>query len=82
MARCGREACASLSGNAWLNWLQQHDPQDFDWPNKASLLASAPYAPKLPADAALNLEELIEAALRWSEPDADACGGAEEPVHV
>lgn len=82
MARCGREVCAGLSGNAWLQWLRDHDPNSFDWPNKGQLLASAPYAPTLPPDASLNLEELIDAALNWSSQDAAACSGAEELIHV
>ena len=82
MARCGREACAGLSGKRWLNWLQEHDPHNFDWPNKGGLLASALYAPQLPSDTETNLAELIDAALRWSASDAKACSGVEEPAGV
>lgn len=82
MARCGRDVCAGLSGGAWLQWLQDHDPHAFDWPNKGKLLVRAPYAPTLPSGAALNLEELIDAALRWSAQDVEACVSAEAPAHV
>ncbi|WP_460021147.1 DUF4381 domain-containing protein [Magnetospira thiophila] len=45
IARCGREACAGLQGEAWLAWLRDHDPQNFPWGNYRTLLVDLPYAP-------------------------------------
>ncbi len=82
MARCGRDACAGLTGKAWLSWLRDHDPHRFDWPNKGALLADAPYAPTLSADAATHLETLIDAAMHWSAADLKPCRRQEEQVRV
>jgi hypothetical protein len=45
MARCGRDSCAGLQGQAWLAWLKQHDPKGFDWPGQGRALIELPFAP-------------------------------------
>jgi len=44
--RHGRDACAGLSGENWLNWLTQHDPQQFNWNKSGRILIEVPYMPK------------------------------------
>jgi hypothetical protein len=44
--RYGRKACAGLSGEKWLTWLTQHDPQQFDWLKSGRILIEVPYMPK------------------------------------
>lgn len=46
MARCGREACAGLTGDAWLMWLKTQDPKGFDWPAQGKLMLELTYAPE------------------------------------
>jgi hypothetical protein len=66
MARHGREACAGLTGNDWLEWLRAHDPQGYDWPHQAKLLINLPYAPPGRSDAeSSQLLALIDAAHNW-----------------
>lgn len=64
MARFGRQRQASLSGDEWLRWLQQSDPNRFDWPNRAKWLLRLPYAPDDGSTDPTQLLELIDAALR------------------
>ncbi len=64
MARFGRQRQASLSGDDWLLWLQQSDPNRFDWPGRGKWLLSLPYAPERQSVDGAQLRELIEAALR------------------
>ena len=64
MARFGRQRQASLSGDEWLHWLQQYDPNHFDWPEKGEWLLRLPYAPEDQAVDPAQLSELIDAALR------------------
>lgn len=71
MARCGRDGCAGLHGDAWLAWLRQHDPKGFDWPNRGRLLLELPYAPSGTAHAS-DLAPLIQAAQAWVRA-ADHC---------
>jgi len=67
MARLGRNACAGLTGQDWLAWLQGNDPRGFDWSREGRALLEVPYAP--PADAKLSQEllMLIDAAYGWVE---------------
>ncbi len=71
MAHHGRTSCASLTGSAWLVWLERHDPQAFPWTQRGQVLIALPYAPPkeqtrdpLLADPA-QLRLLISAALLW-----------------
>lgn len=60
----GRDACAGLHGAEWLEWLATHDPQGFEWQNKAQILIKAPYAPGDMIDGE-DMKPLIAAAERW-----------------
>lgn len=51
--RFSRQACAGLTGEAWLKWLAVHDPKMFDWEKKGIILIDAPYSP-------LNLKTAIQ----------------------
>lgn len=73
MARCGRASCAGLTGAAWLEWLQAHDPAGYDWQRHGQVLAVAPYAPPGQTGSAVLLQELVDAALAWTRPGARAC---------
>ena len=83
IARCGRAACAGLSGEDWLAWLERNDPQGFDWRNEGQILLSLPYAPETRVDSVqvAQLERLIDAALKWVaaavEKGEPACQGPE-----
>lgn len=65
MAREGRAACAGLSGEDWLGWLEAHDPNRFEWTRHGRLLLVAPYAPPGRTAAGDRLESLIDAAYDW-----------------
>ncbi|CAK0752110.1 DUF4381 domain-containing protein [Gammaproteobacteria bacterium] len=72
MARHGRVACASITGNAWLEWLGSQDPAGFSWPKHGRVLIELPYAP--PRDQVGRndtdpdqLKVLLEAAFSWLE---------------
>ncbi len=43
MARFGREECAGLWGDKWLEWLTRHDPHRFDWNKQGQILLNVPY---------------------------------------
>ena len=60
-----REACASISGKAWLTWLKEHDPKKFDWVRYGEPLILGPYAPNLQNISEAELQKLINAAKRW-----------------
>jgi len=68
VVRLGRSQAAGLSGDAWLNWLHEQDPQDYDWQQKGRLLLTLPYAPA--TDSSNNkaaLLELLRASIAWAE---------------
>ncbi len=66
MARHGRAACAGLHGDAWLDWLTEHDPSERDWRRDGRLLIQAPYAPPRRSDARrAELERLMDAVQDW-----------------
>jgi len=66
MARHGRDACAGLTGTAWLEWLGAHDPASYAWVERGRLLLDAPYAPPgtVTAETA-QLLEMIDATQHW-----------------
>ncbi len=75
MARLGRDACAGLTGEAWLAWLGEQDPNHFDWPRQGRPLLGLPYAPphrtgQPHPDAATPWPELIDAAYGWVKQEA------------
>jgi hypothetical protein len=67
MARLGRDACAGLAGEDWLEWLRGNDPKDFDWPQQGRLLLEVPYAPPGDLGRSEELLRLIDAAYDWVE---------------
>lgn len=62
----GRRACAGLVGEAWLAWLERHDPGRFPWRRRGRWLLELPYAPRRhePLGAA-PLAPLVRAAEVW-----------------
>jgi hypothetical protein len=70
IARCGRESCAGLAGQAWLDWLTENDPAGFDWGQSGRLLVALPYAPPGTAGDADALRRPIEAAIPWARRES------------
>lgn len=72
MARYGRRACASLTGEDWLAWLTAKDPKGFPWTERGRVLIDLPYAPPrdqihIPNTNPDSLLALVEAVLPWLE---------------
>jgi hypothetical protein len=65
LKRFPRKECASLTGKMWLNWLTQHDPNQFDWNEKGVLLIQAPYAPRRTSVSSEQIKDLIQAVRNW-----------------
>lgn len=65
MARFGREACAGLTGDEWLNWLKDKDASGFEWDTEGRILLQLPYAPAGSETDTHTLERLIYATVRW-----------------
>jgi hypothetical protein len=65
ITKYGRDVCAGLTGMAWLEWLDTHDPA-YAWTEQGKILLTLPYAPpELLAADKRKLLELIDAALVW-----------------
>jgi hypothetical protein len=65
MARLGRDACAGLTGEDWLDWLKGNDPAGFDWTAGGRLLLEAPYAPPGIQARHEELDRLMDATHEW-----------------
>jgi hypothetical protein len=65
LQRFPRKECAGLAGDAWLKWLREHDPSEFDWEKKGNLLVDAPYAPMSKQFSSDQVKELIQATRKW-----------------
>ena len=65
MARSGRRAAAGLTGDDWLQWLNEHDTSRFDWQQHGQMLLTAPYMPPAMEVQRKELGALIGAASRW-----------------
>jgi len=65
MARYGRDACAGLVGDEWLQWLTEHDPGKFDWTEKGRILLDLPYLPAGAGAGSQDIRKLVAAAKRW-----------------
>lgn len=63
--RYGRETCAGLNGEAWLQWLQTHDLQQFNWVTEAQILIKLPYMPPDAKIEAQQVDLLIHAVEAW-----------------
>ncbi len=61
----GREACAGLSGGAWLAWLQAHDPKQFNWQQQGKILIKFPYMPPDTEIDNMQLRQLHQAVYAW-----------------
>ena len=66
IARCGRDRCAGLHGEPWLDWLARHDPAGFDWRTRGRLLLDVPFAPPGKLEHQPELYHLIDAARVWT----------------
>ena len=66
IARCGRDSCAGLHGEPWLDWLADHDPDGFDWRSRGRLLLDLPYAPPGQFEQQPDLYHLIDAVQAWT----------------
>lgn len=60
-----RSECASLSGDAWLQWLQAHDPKQYNWEKEASFLRDIAYAPPSSVIEEKQLRNAIQATKQW-----------------
>lgn len=61
-----RKTCASLTGYAWLNWLKEHDPNNYDWQAKGKILAEIAYIPESKHNISEdNIDNLIQAIKKW-----------------
>jgi hypothetical protein len=66
MARHGRDACAGLTGKAWLEWLEAQDPTEYPWVERGRLLLDMPYAPPGAVTAEVSqLLDMIDATQHW-----------------
>lgn len=65
LKRFSRKECAGLMGESWLKWLKEHDPKEFDWVAKGSLLIEAPYAPVHSSLPVSQIKDLIQATREW-----------------
>jgi hypothetical protein len=65
MRRFPRKECAGLTGNAWLKWLEAHDPKQFNWSQKGKMLIEVPYAPAHAELPLQQIKELIQAVRHW-----------------
>lgn len=70
--RFSRKECAGLVGKAWLKWLATHDPIQFDWEKKGTLLIQIPYSPiqenRDQTDSSENMlvvKDIIQAIRAW-----------------
>ena len=67
VARYGRRQAAALTGERWLAWLHQHDPDGFQWKLLGKPLVTLPYAPA--GSRKFNRQQLmplIDAAFAWT----------------
>jgi len=67
MQRYGRHTCASLTGERWLAWLTEHDPQGFNWLQAGQFLVKLPYQPLPLVIHEQQLQILYQAVKVWIE---------------
>lgn len=65
MARGGRRQAAGLSGDRWLNWLEENDSSGFRWTKRGQLLLQAPYMPPAWTVERKEVVRLVVAARQW-----------------
>jgi hypothetical protein len=59
-----RQDCAALTANNWLEWLQDHDPQGYQWTQAGQLLIAAQYAP-VESYSMQQVLDMIAAIKQW-----------------
>jgi len=74
MARSGRREAAGLSGDNWLNWLEENDSTGFSWTKRGHMLLEAPYMPPARAVERKEVARLVVAAKRWVDSATPASG--------
>ncbi len=67
LKRFARKECAGLVGQSWLQWLSKHDPKNFDWEKKGTLLIEVPYSPESSEVSTHEIKDLIGALREWVE---------------
>lgn len=67
MARKGRQACAGLWGESWLQWLQDNDPKAFPWAQHAAYITEGRYAPPGQVFDEDRIRQLLQAANAWAQ---------------
>jgi len=65
MRRFPRKECAGIVGDAWLKWLKEQDPKQFNWTEKGRPLIEIPYAPAHRDLPMQQIKELIQAVRYW-----------------
>lgn len=65
LKKYSRKECAGLMGDAWLKWLTEKDPKEFNWEKKGMILIKAPYAPLNHQLSSDQIKELIHAVREW-----------------
>ena len=67
LVRFPREQVAGLVGQPWLCWLSEHDPKQFDWQAKGSIIIDLPYAPPgmQRTLSVKQIQDLLQAAKHW-----------------
>jgi hypothetical protein len=82
MVRSGRQQAASLTGDAWLHWLGEHDNTGFDWKLHGQVLLTAPYMPPAMSVERKELATLIRAATRWIDASRPAKRTSDWPLRL
>lgn len=65
MRTTDRSACAGLTGQQWLQWLEEHDPMSFTWSQHGVPIINAQYMPDSTAISTDQMRDLINAAKMW-----------------
>ncbi|MDM8558964.1 DUF4381 domain-containing protein [Candidatus Parabeggiatoa sp. HSG14] len=65
----GRETCAGLSGEHWLDWLTRHDPKGFDWMQSGRILIDLPYMPPDYTVDKSQVDTLYQAVRVWIDEE-------------
>jgi len=65
MQRYGRETVAGLTGQAWLQWLQTHDPAGFAWQTEGQLLVEMAYSPPTEQPDSATVQLIYQAVAHW-----------------
>lgn len=61
----GREDCASLTGVKWIEWLQRHDPYEYNWMQHKTILLDIPYQDFPGSNFEVEIKDMIQAVKKW-----------------